>query len=96
MIPIKDNKLFAGKKGVYMDVSIFLNDEKDDYGNDGSIKQNAGAPEGKKWADLSDEEKEAIKALPYIGNVKRNSRSGSGGSFDDAKEVDPETDDLPF
>ena len=38
---IDKSKLFKGEKGVYLDAVLFLNDELDDYGNNGMIVQNA-------------------------------------------------------
>lgn len=38
---IDKSKLFKGEKGVYLDAVLFLNDDLDDYGNNGMIVQNA-------------------------------------------------------
>lgn len=38
---IDKSKLFKGEKGVYLDAVLFLNEELDDYGNNGMIVQNA-------------------------------------------------------
>ena len=34
---IDKSKLFKGKKGTYLDLTVALNDEEDDYGNNGGI-----------------------------------------------------------
>ena len=36
---IDKSKLFTGEKGIWMDVTIWLNDTPDKYGNDMSIEQ---------------------------------------------------------
>jgi hypothetical protein len=36
---IKDDLLYVGEKGTYLDLTIWLNDEPDQYGNDISIQQ---------------------------------------------------------
>lgn len=95
LIPIDLNKLIVGEKGVYMNISIFINDEVNQYDQIGSIKQNASAPKGKKWADLSDDEKEKIKNLPYLGNVSEQGTS-QGSAMDEAESFDSGTNDLPF
>jgi len=48
--------IFEGKKGKYIDCDLFLNDEKDQFGNNGSIKQS--------WKN--GENYEGV----YIGNAK--------------------------
>jgi hypothetical protein len=37
---IVKTKLFKGEKGVYLDATIIMKDEPDDYGNIGMIVQN--------------------------------------------------------
>lgn len=96
VIPLDENRIFSGEKGSYLNATIFVNDEVNEYGQIGSIKQNASAPKGKKWSDLSEEEKQAIKELPYLGNISEQGGGGSSDGFEDTKEADPETDDLPF
>ena len=36
---IDKTKLFKGEKGIYLDLTIWLNDKTDNYGNDMSIEQ---------------------------------------------------------
>lgn len=36
---IDKSKLFKGEKGTYLDLSIWINDKPDNYGNDVSIEQ---------------------------------------------------------
>ena len=56
---IDKSKLFKGEKGVYLDAVLFLNDELDDYGNNGMIVQNA-----------TKEERENGKRGAILGNSK--------------------------
>ena len=39
---ITQSKLFKGEKGTYLDLTIALNDEKDQYGNDVSVWEKCG------------------------------------------------------
>ena len=94
-IPIEQNFLFEGKDDrVYMNFVQFLNEEADDYGNIGSLKQ-SGAIKDKKWSELTEEEKATINSLPYIGNVKEL-KASTGESNTAAVIKEGEEDDLPF
>lgn len=74
--------LYVGAKGVYVDAVIFLNDEADQYGNNGSIAKS-------KPRDSQD------KTI-YLGNVKYlGQQSTSSARVEDAQIVDEE-DDMPF
>ncbi len=50
-------KLVTGKKGIYANLTIWINDELDQFGKDVSIQQS-----------LSKEEREAGAAKIYLGN----------------------------
>ena len=52
-----------GKKGTYLDLVVFLNDEQDQYGNNGGVKQT--------FKDADN------KAQPYIGNARVFWRDGN-------------------
>jgi len=56
---IDDAKLYHGKKGRYLDLTLFLKDEVDQYGNHGFATQT-----------ISKEEREGGLKMPIIGNVK--------------------------
>ena len=56
---IPKEKIFVGKKGKYLPITITLNDEVDQFGHQGPV-----VVEQKK------EEREAKEAKPYLGNVK--------------------------
>ena len=57
---IHKDAIYVGEKGKYITVSVFVNDEKDDYGNHGMIRQ-----------DLGKERREAGEKGPILGNVTR-------------------------
>jgi len=54
----KDN-IIEGKKGKYLPISITVNDEPDQFGNQGPV-----------CVDQSKEEREAKTAKTYLGNCK--------------------------
>ena len=56
---IPKDKIFVGKKGKYLPITITLNDEPDQFGNQGPV-----------CVDQSKEEREAKVAKTYLGNVK--------------------------
>ena len=56
---IDKTRLFQGQKGTYLDATLFLEDEPDQYGNHGMITQ-----------DVSKEEREAGQKGPILGNGK--------------------------
>jgi hypothetical protein len=56
---IPKEKVFKGKKGKYLNISVTVNDEQDQYGNDGPIT-----------VGQTKEEREAKKEKIYLGNVK--------------------------
>ncbi len=56
---IPKDKIIIGKKGKYIPITITLNDEVDQFGNQGPV-----------IADQTKEEREAKVAKTYLGNVK--------------------------
>jgi hypothetical protein len=56
---IDKSKLYNGKKGTYLDATLFLNDQVDKYGNHGFIVQS-----------VSKEERESGVKGTVLGNVK--------------------------
>ena len=56
---IEESRLYQGKKGRYLDLTLFLKDEVDQYGNHGFVTQN-----------ISKEEREGGVRAPIIGNAK--------------------------
>ena len=94
---IDKSKIYVGKKGKYLPVTITLNDELDNFGNNGPI-----------IIEQSKEEREAKAPKVYLGNVKvvwtngnnvavppRDDAQGNGG-FQAASAPQKVEDDLPF
>jgi hypothetical protein len=90
---ISKDKLIKGAKGNYLNITISLNDEADQYGNVLSI-----------YESHSKEEREAKEKKNYIANGKLvwSSDGGSTAKPDPAKTAPKpspkveEGDDLPF
>lgn len=58
---ITQSKLYKGKKGNYLNATLFLNDEVDQYGNNGFIVE----------ATTKEERESGIKGV-ILGNVKKS------------------------
>ena len=56
---IPKEKIFVGKKGKYLPITITINDELDQFGNQGPVV-----------VEQTKEEREAKVAKTYLGNVK--------------------------
>ena len=56
---IPKDKIFVGKKGNYLPITITLNDELDQYGNQGPV-----------LVEQTKEERDAKAEKTYLGNVK--------------------------
>ena len=56
---IPKEKIFVGKKGKYLPITITLNDEVDQFGNQGPVV-----------VEQTKEERDAKAAKTYLGNVK--------------------------
>ena len=86
------HKLEEGKKGNYLGVTITINDEVDQFGNQGPIV-----------VEQTKEEREAKAAKVYLGNVKvvwTNGDNVAAAPRDDQRQAAPQLtqqeDDLPF
>ena len=89
---VPKDKIIIGKKGKYLPITITLNDELDQFGNQGPV-----------IVDQSKEEREAKTQKTYLGNVKvvwtngenvaAAPRDGQPQQVAPVKTVD---DDLPF
>jgi len=90
---IPKDKIIVGKKGKYLPISITLNDELDQFGNQGPV-----------IVSQSKEEREAKQAKTYLGNVKLVWTNGEVKKFDNPQQqaAPPAAapaaieDDLPF
>jgi hypothetical protein len=86
---IEKARLFKGAKGTYLDATLVMRDEPDQYGNIGFITQ-----------QISKEEREAGTKAPIIGNVTKRyvkdapkPQAPAPSKPIASSEVD---DDLPF
>ena len=91
---IPKDKIIIGKKGKYLPISITLNDELDQVGNQGPV-----------IVSQSKEERAAKQAKTYLGNVKLVWTNGEVKKFDNPQQqAAPPVpqhqnvleDDLPF
>jgi len=95
LLPI-DQNYFTEKDGaVYLNVSVIVRDEADQYGQHGFISQKLDSA---KYKELGKEAAQAIQ-LPILGNIKDfgNSSNDSAGATHIQEPISPEeSDDLPF
>ena len=91
---IPKHKIIDGKKGKYLPIVITLNNDADNFGNQGPV-----------IVEQSKEERESKAAKVYLGNVKvvwtdgKNVDAATNQSQTQAKPKQsfaPEPDDLPF
>ena len=89
---IPKDKIIIGKKGKYLPITITLNDEPDQFGNQGPVV-----------VAQSKEEREAKTAKVYLGNVQVVWTNGDNvaaaprdGQPQQAAPVAAPVDDLPF
>ena len=91
---IPKDKIINGKKGKYLPITISLNDELDQFGNQGPV-----------CVDQTKEERDAKEAKTYLGNVKvvwTNGENVEPAPRDAAPAppkqapVPDEVEDLPF
>lgn len=66
---------------IYCNINVWVNDTKDDYGNDASIQTS--------FKDATKEEK------VYFGNLKLSDYTGAQPLQEGSADI-PEVDDLPF
>lgn len=91
---IPKNKIIDGKKGKYLPITITINDEPDNFGNQGPIT-----------VGQSKEERESKAPKVYLGNVKvlwTNGQNVPVAPRDGQQQSSPQrrapapVDDLPF
>jgi|TARA_B110000977_G_scaffold127231_1_gene162587 hypothetical protein len=92
---IPKDKIYKGKKGSYLPITITINDEVDQFGNQGPV-----------IVDQSKEERDAKAPKVYLGNVKvvwtngenvnAAPREDSQGQQAPANSFTAQSDDLPF
>ena len=88
---IPKDKIYVGKKGKYLPITITLNDEVDQFGNQGPVV-----------VEQTKEERDAKTPKTYLGNVKvvwQNGANVDPAPRNDMPEPAPAAapaDDLPF
>ena len=87
---IPKDKIFVVKKGKYLPITITLNDEQDQFGNQGPVV-----------VEQTKEERDAKAAKTYLGNVKvvwTNGKNVEVAPRDGAPapQLEPQEEDLPF
>ena len=89
---IPKDKIIVGKKGKYLPIAITLNDEPDQFGNQGPIV-----------VEQTKEERDSKAAKTYLGNVKvvwTNGNNVDAAPRDNAQPAPAPTavedNDLPF
>jgi len=89
---IPKDAIYVGKKGKYANISITINDEVDQFGNQGPIT-----------IAQSKEERDSKAPKTYLGNVKIVWTNGTNvdtaprdGEQAPAPQLKPQADDLPF
>ena len=86
------DKIYVGKKGKYLPITITINDELDQFGNQGPVV-----------VEQSKEERDQKTAKTYLGNVKVVWSNGNNvnpaprdGAPAQAAPAAAPADDLPF
>ena len=90
---IPKDKIIVGKKGKYLPITITVNDEPDQFGNQGPV-----------CIEQSKEEREAKSPKTYLGNVKVVWTNGvfpdripyEGNGATPQKQTTKVEEDLPF
>ena len=89
---IPKDKIFIGKKGKYLPITITINDELDQFGNQGPVV-----------VEQTKEERDAKAPKTYLGNVKVVWSNGQNvdpaprdGAPVPAPQLKPQEEDLPF
>ena len=89
---IPKDRIITGKKGKYLPMTITINDEPDQFGNQGPVV-----------VDQTKEERDAKAPKTYLGNVRvvwTNGDNVAAAPRGDAPQSQPKTnvekEDLPF
>jgi hypothetical protein len=95
LLPIEGNFLTEKDGAVYLNISVVVREEVDQYGQNGFISQKLDSA---KYRELGSEKAKEIK-LPILGNIKDFSKNqnDSAGATEFEKPINPEdSDDLPW
>ena len=88
---IPKDKIFVGKKGKYLPITITINDELDQFGNQGPVV-----------VEQTKEERDSKAPKTYLGNVKIVWTNGNNvdvaprDNNQAAPQLEPQKEDLPF
>ena len=93
---IPKDKIFVGKKGKYLPITITINDEPDQFGNQGPVV-----------VEQTKDERDAKAPKTYLGNINVVWTNGNNvepvpkdnaqpGGFQQAPPAKAVADDLPF
>lgn len=85
---IPKDKIIPGKKGKYLPITITINDESDQFGNQGPIV-----------VAQTKEERDAKEKKTYLGNVQvvwTNGDNVAAAPRDDQPQQEAVEEDLPF
>lgn len=82
---ISKERLYKGKKGTYLTAAVILNDEPDEYGNDGMIIE-----------QISKEEREAGHKGTILGNAKFLEKKKKADAIPTVEAEEIFSNDLPF
>jgi hypothetical protein len=82
---IDDARLYKGKKGTYLDATVFINEEEDQFGNHGMITQS-----------VSKEERLAGVQGAILGNIKTLGEFGDNNRAPATSAHVDNQDDIPF
>jgi hypothetical protein len=95
LLPIESNYFTEKEGAIYLNVSVVVRDEQDQYGQNGFISQKLDT---EKYKELGAEKAKEI-SLPILGNIKdfKGGGNDSAGATQVEGNIDPaESDDLPF
>ena len=98
LLPIDENYFTEKDGAIYLNVSVIVREEQDQYGQNGFISQKLPTD---KYKELGAEKgKEIGNALPILGNIKHfenaSTQNDSAGATQIEGQVDPEEDEMPF
>ena len=98
---VDKKKLFTGEKGIYLDLSIWINDKLDNYGNSISIQQRTGKDEPKIYIGEGKfyEKKPEQKAENNEGNYVKSGKTVLDAASDTVKyqnDINDNERNLPF
>ena len=95
LLPIESNYFTEKDGAIYLNVSVIVREEADQYGQNGFISQKLDTA---KYKELGAEKAKEIK-LPILGNIKDfgQNQNDIAGSTQINEPVNPEeADDMPF